>query len=47
MKISHDAKKKKNVKGQSSYLTMNDLDKHKRLDVFSLNIAKNSEKLDK
>lgn len=33
MKISHDAKKK-NVKGQSSYLTMNNLEKHKRRDVF-------------
>ena len=32
MKISHDAKK--NVKGQSSYLTMNNLEKHKRRDVF-------------
>lgn len=25
---------KKNVKGQSSYLTMNNLEKHKRRDVF-------------
>ena len=38
---------KKNVKGQSSYLTMNNLEKHKRRDVFFLNTAKNSEKLDK
>ena len=47
MKICHDAKKKKNVKGQSSYLTMNNLEKHKRPDVFSLNTAKTSEKLHK
>lgn len=33
MKISHDATKK-NVNGQSSYLTMNNLEKHKRRDVF-------------
>ena len=46
MKISHDAKKK-NVKGQSSYSTMNNLKKHKRRDVFFLNTAKNSEKVDK
>ena len=46
MKISNDAKKK-NVKGQSSYLTMNNLEKHKRRDVFFLNTAKKSEKVDK
>lgn len=40
-------RKKKNVKGQSSYLTMNNLEKDKRRDVFFLNTAKNSEKLDK
>lgn len=32
MKISNDAKKK-NVKGQSSYLTMKNLEKHRRRDV--------------